>query len=79
MQQKPIDILHVLTLAVRLIADNHSELLKAHPLEQLYEVVESSSMFPELKERLENYTIVETMDLLQDLLLTCLKQSETYH
>lgn len=79
MQQKPIDILHLLTLAVGLIADNQPELLKAHPLEQVCKVVESSSMFPELKERLENYTTVETMDLLQDLILTCLKQSETYH
>ena len=79
MQQKPIDILHVLILAVCLIAENQSELLKAYPLAQVWRVVESSSMFPELKERLENYTIVETMDLLQDLILACLKQSETYH
>ena len=79
MQQKPMDILHVLTLVVGLIAENQPELLKAHPLEQVFEVVESSSMFPELKERLEHYTTVETMDLLQDLILACLKQSETYH
>lgn len=79
MQQKPIDILHVLTLAVCLIAENQSELLKAHHLEQVCKAVESSSMFPELKERLENYTTVETMDLLQDLILACLRQSEIYH
>lgn len=79
MQQKPTDILHLLVLSAGFMNEHVPLLLKDHPLEQVMQVVKDSSLGSELEERLKNWSAVETMDVIQDAMLTCLKQSETYH
>ena len=80
MQQKPIDILHVIAIAVGFMREARPELFtENHPLVTLFRSLEDTHLGDRVEKQIFEQSIEDTLMMLYNVLNTTVKQLQTFH
>lgn len=80
MQQKPIDILHVITIAVGFMQEERPELFtENHPLVTLFQSLEDTPLGNRVEKQILEQSNEDTLMMLYNVLNATVKQLQTYH
>ena len=80
MQQKPIDILHTISLVVGFLLEVRPELFtEDHPLVVLFQSLEDTPLGNRVEKQILEQSNEETLMMLYNVLNATVKQLQTYH